>query len=126
MITAKKMLIVDDDISARKALALIFEQKGFDINMASNGIEGLAAISKDKPDVILLDIVMPKMNGIKMLETIRQHPESKNIPVIIITNSDLQNIKLEPVSKNAAVIMIKTNWSLKNIAEEVMSVLKLT
>lgn len=126
MVTAKKMLIVDDDASARKALALIFERKGFDIDMASNGKEGLDAISKNKPDVILLDIVMPEMNGIKMLEQIRENPESKNIPVIIVTNSDLQNLRMEPASKDADVIMIKTNWSLKNIADEVMSVLKLS
>lgn len=125
MIIGKKMLIVDDDSSAQKALALIFLQKGFTITIASDGAEGLAAIKLDKPDVVLLDIVMPTMNGIKMLKALRESSEGKDIPVIIITNSDMQNLSLEPATKDAAVIMIKTNWSLKNIADEVMTVLKL-
>ncbi len=125
MIIGKKMLIVDDDSSAQKALALIFLQKGFTITVASNGEEGLQAISKERPDVILLDIVMPTMNGIKMLQKLRSASEGKDIPVIIITNSDLQNLSLEPITKDAAVILIKTNWSLKSIADEVMTVLKL-
>lgn len=124
MIVGKKMLIVDDDVSAQKALALVFLQEGFTVTTASNGEEGLKAIAANKPDVILLDIVMPTMNGIKMLKKLRETPESKDIPVIIITNSDLQNLILEPAAKDAAVIIIKTNWSLKNIATEIIETLK--
>ncbi len=120
------MLIVDDDPAARKALSLIFEKKGFTTISAENGEEGLTDALKEKPDVIILDIVMPVMNGVKMLEKLRASPEGKTVPVIIITNSDIQNLILEPATKDAAVIMIKTNWSLENIAEEVMSVLKLS
>jgi CheY-like chemotaxis protein len=123
MITGRKMLIVDDDTSVLKALTSTFLKNGFDVQTASNGEEGIAAISKEKPDIILLDILMPTMNGIKMLKKLRELPNGKNIPVIILTNSDLQNLSLNPAVKDAAVIMIKTNWSLKNIAEEVMSVL---
>src|SRR4051812_43605721 len=81
----KKILTVDDSKTIRVIVAKAFKPYECEIFEASNGIEGLAAAIKEKPDVIILDLTMPIMDGAEMLAKLKANPELKTIPVIMLT-----------------------------------------
>lgn len=86
MTKAKKILIVDDEQFVVKALKEKLLSEGFAVDSAYDGQEALLKVTKAKPDLILLDIIMPKLDGISVLKRLKQSPETNNIPVIILTN----------------------------------------
>ncbi len=89
----KKILVVEDEDSLRDILINQFESERFIVFGARNGEEGLKMSFKEKPDLILLDIIMPEMNGMVMLKKIKEDARTENIPVIILSNlGDLQQI----------------------------------
>lgn len=79
-------LIVDDSLSARRSLAEFVKDIGYDVRMARDGIEALDVIETKKPDIILVDLEMPRMNGLELTSHIRSKSETKDIPVIMITS----------------------------------------
>lgn len=79
-------LIVDDSLSARRSLAEFVQDIGYDIRMARDGIEALEVIETKKPDIILVDLEMPRMNGLELTSHIRSKTETQDIPVIMITS----------------------------------------
>ena len=81
-----KILIVEDDSVLSHLYQNAFSFQGFEVEMASDGKEGLEAASSLKPDLILTDIMMPNMDGIEMLKKIKAKPQTKNIPVIVMSN----------------------------------------
>ena len=84
---AKKILIVEDEASLRKALVEKFQREGFETFLAFDGVEGLDQAERIQPDLILLDIIMPKMDGMTMLKKLRESGDwGKQVPVIILTN----------------------------------------
>jgi len=80
-----KILIIDDDKAVREVVNLLLSSEGFDVIEAIDGEDGYKKIIVDKPDLILLDIIMPKINGYILLNKITQDNELKNIPVILLT-----------------------------------------
>src|SRR5947209_20211464 len=88
-----KILIVDDSLTVRLVLAKAFQPYDCELIEARNGEEGLAAARREKPDLILLDLCMPVMDGIAMLIALRATPALKSIPVIMLTaESDRQSV----------------------------------
>jgi CheY-like chemotaxis protein len=85
MATGKKIMIVDDDLVLRQMYSERLKTEGYEIMEAGSGQEALDKLKTEKPDIILLDVMMPKMNGIDVLKTLRADEETKNIPVIILT-----------------------------------------
>ncbi|MDH4359094.1 MAG: response regulator, partial [Candidatus Berkelbacteria bacterium] len=82
---AGKVLIVDDDITLRDMYAERLKAEGFEAEIAGNGDEGIEKAKSTQPDVILLDIMMPKTNGFNALEELKRDEATKNIPVIMLT-----------------------------------------
>jgi len=82
-----KLLLADDSITIQKVVELILAEEDFEIRATGNGEEALAAIPSFRPDVILADIEMPKMNGYQLCEKIKQNPETSSIPVILLTGA---------------------------------------
>ena len=82
----RKVLVVDGSPTTRKVISIALGQKGYEIIEAGDGIEALSRLDEAKPDLILLDIILPKMGGYKMLSIIKENPEFKDIPVIILTS----------------------------------------
>lgn len=82
-----KILVVDDDPDLREALKIILEQSGYQVITAQNGIEGLTSLKVDQPDLMILDLLMPKMDGFSVLKEIESPGwlGSKDIPVIVLT-----------------------------------------
>ncbi len=118
------LLIVEDDISLMKALAGKFIGEGFDVLEAKNGQEGLDMAMKERPDLILLDIVMPKMDGITMLKALRNDGEAKDTPVIILSNLTDAAKTVELVESGVADYLVKSDWSLEDIVKKVKDTLK--
>ncbi len=81
----KKILIVDDEPFILKSLSFVLMKEGFQIETANNGLEAMEKIQKNKPDIVFLDIMMPKKNGMEVCEWIREDPVLKSIYVIILT-----------------------------------------
>lgn len=82
-----KLLLADDSVTIQKVVELILAEENFDIKAVNNGEEALSIISSYKPDVILADIEMPKMNGYQLCEKIKKDPSTKHIPVILLTGA---------------------------------------
>lgn len=81
-----KIAIIEDDTVINQMYRMKFEADGFEVQLADNGRRGIALVESFQPDLILLDLSMPQMNGAEALEEIREHTWGKDIPVIILTN----------------------------------------
>jgi two-component system, OmpR family, alkaline phosphatase synthesis response regulator PhoP len=111
---AKKILVAEDDTALIKVLTDTLSNAGYDVVQARNGNEALEKIATEKPDMMLLDIIMPEKSGFDVLEELRVKRNSK-MPVIIITNlGQKEDIEL---GKNLQVVdyVVKSDVSLKNI-----------
>ena len=116
----KTVLIVEDEPSLANALELKLTKEGFNVLKAANGQIGLDLAISNKPDIILLDLVMPVMDGKTMLHKLRDIPDFKNLPVIVLTNAgDTDNIRETKVYDNASAFLIKSNVSTNEIVEAI-------
>lgn len=114
-----KVLIVEDEPDIREAMSIALTESGFDVLQAANGLEGLKLAIAEEPDVILLDLIMPEMDGITTLQKLRAHPWGRNVKVLILTNmDDAKNIALTH-EYNISDYVIKSHHSLKEIMSKV-------
>lgn len=120
----KKILVVEDDRSLQSAIVEMLNQEGYETVSAFDGEEGLAKLSQEKPDLILLDIILPKKDGFELLSQIKSNPETKEIPVLILTNLEEVDKVQKAVDLGAAAFMIKADYSIKEILEKVKEALK--
>lgn len=104
---AKKILIVDDEPELVKATVIRFKAVGYDILSAPDGQEGVDMTKKHKPDLILLDIIMPKMDGYEVCKKLKADPETKEIPIIIFTASQQRELEKKCVEAGAEGIIMK-------------------
>lgn len=88
----KKILIVEDDQLVATAYKKRFTEAGYAVEWAPDGLEGIKMVSAVKPDVVLLDLLMPRLDGIEVLKYIRAHPDLKNLPVVVFSNSYMTNL----------------------------------
>ena len=110
-----KVLIVEDEMGIRELLKLKLSNEGFNILEAENGKMGLEIALKEKPDLILLDIIMPIMDGISMLGELRNDEWGKKVPVIILSNlSDAEKIN-EGIEKSVYDYLVKSDWEPDNV-----------
>ncbi|HEX6007247.1 MAG TPA: response regulator, partial [Burkholderiales bacterium] len=84
-----KVLVVDDDDILRRGLVQVLEREGWKAREADNGRQGLACLQESPPDVIVLDLMMPEMDGFEVIEQLRHHPKWRDIPVVVVTAKDL-------------------------------------
>ena len=116
------LLIVEDEVSLRKALVDKFTHDGFMVHESVNGVVGLATALHEHPDIILLDIVMPRMDGMTMLKKLRETNEwGKHVPVIILTNltSDDEARARDITELEPAYYLVKTDWKLEDLVAKV-------
>ena len=114
---AKKILIVEDEPSMLQVLSDALRAEKFDVVTASDGVEGLRQAETHHPDLILLDIVMPKMDGVSMMKKLRSENDwGKNVPIIILTNLSADDEILKSVTvSEPAYYLIKTNWTITDV-----------
>ena len=116
--TQKKILLVDDDPLIVRMYERKLAKEGFAVTLAPNGEEAFKALEKDTPDLILLDVLMPKMNGWEVLKKLKENEKTKNIPVITLTSlgdkpEDIQKFKELGVKE----YLVKSNVDLKALVE---------
>lgn len=115
----KKIIIIEDEETLLDLLYKKLSQQDYQVDVAKNGQEGLNKIKKFKPDLILLDIVMPKMGGFEVMKELRKDEELKNIPIIIISNSG-QPIELDRAKELGVVDwLIKTDFDPQEVLDKV-------
>ncbi len=84
----KKILLVDDDVDFCEATKMLLESKDYEVVTAHDGKEGLERVKAEKPDGVILDVMMPEMNGYDVCVVLKADPELKNIPVVLLTAVD--------------------------------------
>jgi len=102
-----KILVVEDESDIRNFVAKALTAKGYKVFEASNGYEGWYLLQKVKPDIVILDIMMPVMDGMEVLKKIREHPEFKEMPVIMLTGKSEDKDILEGYSVGADYYITK-------------------
>jgi two-component system response regulator MprA len=108
--TPKKVLIVEDDKDIRDFYSDLLTSEGYTVVTAENGQIGLDAVQSQKPDIVMLDLMMPVMDGKTMLHRMRQIPEFAKTPVMVLTNAgDAENIRDTKFFDNANDFLIKAN-----------------
>ena len=115
----KKVLVVEDDAKMRKMLVDALKGNGFDVAEAENGQEGLKVCTDFRPDLILLDVIMPVMDGITMLKKLKEEEWSKNIIVTILSNSDDLGKISDALEKGVSGYIIKSDLSIEDMIKRV-------
>ena len=110
---AKKILVVDDEPIILKVVTFRLQKMGYDIVTAIDGLEAVEVTKKEKPDLIILDVVLPGMNGLEVCKTIKKDDKLKNTPIILLTAS-LENLEEKAKECNA------DDYSLKPFDPEVL------
>ncbi len=118
-----KVLVVEDEEILLTGLKEELESGGYTVQGASDGVEGLEKVKSFKPELILLDLLMPKMDGMEMLQKLKADSETRDVPVVILTNlSDYEKIS-EALSLGAMDYLVKANYKLEDLLEKVRAVL---
>ncbi len=118
------ILIVEDEIALVEILQDKLVNNGFDVLIAKNGEVGLKVIKEQKVDLVLLDIIMPKMDGVTMLKHLRQD-ENDNTPVIVLTNLGSDDDAKDALKLGANDFLIKSDHSLEEVIDKVKHHLKI-
>jgi len=122
---AKKILIIDDDATMQEALSIQLKDSGFEVLGAGDGEEGLAVIKKEKPDLVLLDIVMPNMDGLTMLRKLREESWGKKVPVMILTVLEEEEKVQAALEGGAHDFLLKGEWKPEDITAKVKKKLEI-
>lgn len=123
---SKKILIVEDERAEVNVLVEKFTQEGFLVSTAENGKKGLERALIGRPDLILLDIIMPEMDGLSMLEELRKDEWGKKVPVIILTNLNPDDEIVRQKGPGVyAYFLVKANWMLDDVVRAVKKELHL-
>lgn len=118
-----KILVVEDEEILLTALREELTQGGYETEGAVDGEDGLAKLKTFKPDLVLLDLVMPKMDGMQVLKKLKEDESTKDLSVVILTNlSDYERIS-EALSLGAKDYLVKANYSLADLLDKVKTVL---
>ena len=112
---ATDVLIVDDDEGTRDVLRRTLSREGWSVREATDGADGLAQLAAAKPGVVLLDLMMPQMDGFEMLRAMRQNREWHDVPVVIVTSKDLGRDELEWLRGNSMEIFQKGAYGLVDL-----------
>lgn len=120
-----KILIVDDDELLVKAYRDKLEKENYQIDEASDGEAGLKSALEKHPDMILLDINLPKMNGVEVMEKLREDDWGRTVPIIIISNLDADDERIKSITRNEpAYYLLKRNYTLDDLVTKIKEVLK--
>lgn len=120
----KTILVVDDEKLISKALTKKLSDEGFKVEVAFDGEQALQEANKTKPDLILLDIIMPKLDGISVLKTLKASDETKNIPVIILSNLYDDKKVEEVLNSGGTDYLVKVEHTLADIIARVKTKLE--
>ncbi|MEX0918992.1 MAG: response regulator [Candidatus Paceibacterota bacterium] len=119
----KKILIIEDDEFLRSLTAKRLEKENFNVVVAVDGETAVGLAADEKPDLILLDLLLPGLNGFQVLEKIKQNEEIKDVPVVIFSNLGQREDIEKAKSLGASDFLIKANFTLDDVVEKAKSYL---
>jgi len=115
---AVDILVVEDETETREVLRRVLSKAGWNVTEAANGKEGLVALAKHQPSVILLDLMMPGMDGFQFVQELRHSPAWKHIPVIVITAKDLSESESQKLAGSVSTVLSKGWYSTEDLFAE--------
>lgn len=112
---AQKILFVEDEPSLQKAISELLTQEGFEILTALDGEKGLELAKKEQPNLILLDLILPKKDGFEVLKELKADEKMKDIPVIVLTNLEGMGDVEKALELGATTYLVKANYELEDV-----------
>jgi|AntAceMinimDraft_8_1070364.scaffolds.fasta_scaffold142416_1 CheY-like chemotaxis protein len=119
----KKILIAEDDEMLVEIYRKKFGNGEYDLTVTTDGRETIDKIKKIKPDIVLLDLVMPELDGFKVIELAKKNPETKDVRIIVTSNLGQESEKAKAIKLGAAEFLIKADYDLNELADKVKSYL---
>jgi two-component system phosphate regulon response regulator PhoB len=120
---AKRILVVEDDRFLRRACETSLRQRGYAVTSASDGEEGLKAAREEPPDLVLLDLLMPKMTGVEVLRALRGDEDTREVKVLVLSNSSREADMQEIEKLGVSGYWVKANLSLQDLGDLVGRIL---
>ena len=118
-----RIVVADDDRMFRKVAETTLRRQGYEVTTASDGEEALQLIRSERPDMIVLDLIMPKLQGFDVLQTLKQDPLTSAIPVIVLSSLTQEQDKQEALDLGAVAYFNKTTFSMSELVKQVESTL---
>src|SRR3989344_1826756 len=119
----KKILFIEDEESLQRAMADILRENKYEVFSALDGEKGVELARTHLPDLILLDLILPKQNGFEVLQQLRRDSATKDIPIIVLTNLEGSADIERALSLGATTYLVKANYSLQDILVKIAAVL---
>jgi CheY-like chemotaxis protein len=120
----KKILFIEDEQLLQDTVGKVLQRNGYEVVKAMNGQDGLEKALQVNPDLILLDLILPKMYGLEVLENLKRKQEIKDIPVIILSNLEGMGEIDKAVALGAAAYLVKTQYSLSELVEKIKTIIE--
>ena len=124
MTDQKRILLVEDDRFLRKAAEVRLRRAGYTVITAADGEEAIATARTMRPDLVLLDLIMPRMQGFEVLRVLRTEPNMNGVPIVVLTNLSQDADRERAMTQGANGYLIKANLSLDALADAVGDALK--
>ncbi len=119
----KKILFIEDESALQRAVTHVLDSEGYKTFSAMDGETGIALVNKELPDLILLDLIIPKKDGFAVLGELKNNPTTKDIPIIVLTNLERNADVERALMLGATTYLVKTNYKLEEIVEKIKNIL---
>ena len=119
----KKILFIEDESALQKTFGDLLGREGYQVIPAINGEIGLKLAESEKPDLILLDLILPKVSGFDVLKSLKLKEETKNIPVVVLTNLEGVDDVEKVMELGATTYLVKTQYSLEEVVQKIKKAL---
>lgn len=119
----QKILLVEDESALQKSLGDTLREDGFDVVSALDGETGERLAKSEKPDLIILDLILPQKDGLEVFKTLKEDESTRGIPVVVLTNLERIEHVEKALEMGAKTYLIKANYTLKEILEKIKNVL---
>ncbi|MEK7488115.1 MAG: response regulator [Patescibacteria group bacterium] len=120
----EKIVFIEDETTLQKMLTVALTEVGYSVVAASDGEAGLAAVRTEKPNLVLLDLILPKMDGFTVLSEIKKDEAIAHTPVIVLTNLESAEDVEKVVALGATTYLVKANYDLPDIVAKVKEILE--
>ncbi len=120
---ATKILVVEDDKFLRELIAQKLDREGYEVREAVDGEDGVKKVEEEKPDIILLDLILPGIDGFEVLSKIKENPERKDVPVIVLSNLGQKDDIERGLKLGAVEFLIKAHFTPGEIIEKIEKIL---
>jgi len=121
----RHVLVVDDDPNVADMLRQFLPEADFKLDAALDGIAGLQAIESNRPDILLLDIIMPRLDGFGVIDRLRADPRTRTLPIIVISARDLNEAEAQRLKETVALVMKKQGLQSEKLVDGINNLLKI-